>query len=139
MQDQLTGGQSNLQQQTGSLQQSQSNVQQNTGGTSTSSNVTSLLNDQPTTTQLQVQSQGQSSGIIEQPNVVDGGLSSWWLLLLFVPVLLVLAILSARSSQPSAELIAEPEPEPKVVEKPAKTPKPKPKKKQTRRKRASKA
>lgn len=137
MQDQLTSGQSSLQQQTGnSLQPNSSGLQQG-GSPSVSSNVFTVLSQDAQTGGLRVQSAQTDTSIPSQTYIPQQSPAAW-----IVPVALVAAIIIGiaiwvrfREQLAVEELIPEEAPA-EVPEKVA--PKPRTTKKTSRRKRQSK-
>lgn len=142
MQDQLTSGQTNLQQQNSNLQQGQNNFQQNAGVDTSPSSSSTLLSEPPQTNNLQVQDQGNPAETAQPATIPDGGISTLIILLIVVPTLVAALVYALFKSSP--EEASEPEPAPVPVEpepivaKQKPTKKAKKKTKQTRRQRAAK-
>lgn len=132
MQDQLTGGQTNLQQPRTDLQPVAPSLQQN--GTQTGGNATTLLSQPPTTTQLQVQSTGQSTANPTQ-NMPDDGGNFLMLAFIMFPIVVALALLQPGKRKPLTTTTLAVQTEPKNLPQP---PKSKTKKKTGKRKKSSK-
>jgi hypothetical protein len=128
MQDQLTAGSTNLQQQQGNLQQSTPNLQQSGTPTSTADTST-VLSEAAPTKQLQVTTVSNSNTTIQPDAVLQtGGSHTWLLLLLIIPVLLALyvgSLLWPRAveieevpvTEEPAEIPTPPQPEKKIKSK----------------------
>lgn len=133
MQDQLTGGQSSLQQPRTDLQQNSANLQQS-GSPTTSGNTSSVLSEAPPQGQLRVTTATTPSpSTVAAPSVHPGGNSAWlWLLL--IPLVIIAVVLIPRSPTvvSTEEPIEAPAPEPLPTAKPVK----KTKKKSTKRKKS---
>lgn len=142
MQDQLTSGQTSLQQQAGSgLQPNSSNLQQG-GSPAASSNVFTTLSQNAPNAELRVQSAQTDPNIKSQTYSPGTSLTDWVVPFAFVFAVVIAIALWIRIRNQvwdTAEEIIE-EPEPVVIEKPKKTAvKPKTTgKKTSRRKRQSK-
>lgn len=141
MQDQLTSGQTNLQNSTSSLQQNNSALQQ--GGTpATSSNATNALNQQLSGT-LTVQSAKTDPTAPSQTYTPDQASIAWLLVIVLVAVIVGTLFVwkklgDSDNSAPVAEELP-PNPEPITQNTPKKvSKKPKYKKKTTRRQRTAK-
>jgi hypothetical protein len=92
MQDQLTAGSTNLQQQQGNLQQNTPNLQQSGTPTSTA-DTSSVLSEAAPAGQLQVTTVSNSNTTVQPDAVLQHGSShGWLLLLLIIPVLVAMYI-----------------------------------------------
>jgi hypothetical protein len=125
MQDQLTGGSTNLQQQQGNLQQNTPNLQQS--GTSTSTYDTSgLLSESPPTNELRVVTTTTTAPTTVQSDTTNPGndLAWGWLILIPLVIIVVLIALWPRRLAVPAEVLLEtegpevlPAPQPKKTSK----------------------
>ena len=135
MESQLLPSKTNLQPQNNAVQQGRSGLQQ-TGGVDSTDATSTFLSQPPTTSQLQVQDQGQA---VEAARVnagsADVSLALW--LLLFSVVLIVTGFIIQRlSAKPQPKTVI---PDQDSVQKvPTQAKSSKPKKKQSRKKRAAK-
>jgi hypothetical protein len=134
MQDQLTGGQSSLQQQQGNLQQNTSNLQQS-GSPTTSGDTSSVLSEAAPQGQLRVTTATSPTPSKVVPSTVQPGSNGAWLWLLLIPLVIIAIALIPRSlvAAPEVEPIEDPALSPTPVAKPLK----KTKKKSTKRKKSS--
>ena len=135
MESQLLPSKTNLQPQNNAIQQGRSGLQQ-TGGVDSTDATSTFLSQPPTTSQLQVQDQGQA---VEAARVnagsADVSLALW--LLLFSVVLIVTGFIIQRlSAKPQPKTVIPDQDPVQKVTTPAKSSKPK--KKQSRKKRAAK-
>ena len=106
MQDQLTGGGTNLQQQQGNLQQNTPNLQQS--GTPTSTYDTSgILSESAPTNELRVTTTTSANPSTIQPDVANPGNDiAWgWLILIPLVVIVMLIALWPRKLAVPAELL----------------------------------
>ncbi len=137
MQDQLTGGQSSLQQPRSDLQQNTTNLQQS-GSPTSAGNTSSVLSEAPPSSQLRVSTAASPTPSTVAPSTVHPGSNVVWLWLLIIP-LAVLALLLIPQ-KPAAEILPPivDEPEPLPVSTPPTQATKKTKKKSTKRKKSSK-
>lgn len=107
MQNQLAGGQSDLQQQSSNLQQTQSNLQQNAGSAGSYSGSSAVLSQPDTGQQLQVQNQG-TPATTPTPNALpDNGVSVLMVLLVILPAVIALAAYALLRPRPAQTEVAD--------------------------------
>lgn len=138
MQDQLTGGQSNLQQPKSDLQQNTPNLQQSGTGTTTD-NVSGLLSESAPSGVLRVSTANSSESTIKPDAAVYHANHAAWLLPLGILLLVIASYMAfvlwpRRVQEQLPEALDQPvEPAPAVTPKPTK---PKTKKKSQKRKKS---
>ena len=132
MQDQLTGGQSSLQQPRSDLQQNTSNLQQS-GTPTTAGNTASVLSESAPQGQLKVSTATTPTPSSVTPSTVEPGGNTALLWLLIIPVVLIIAILASprTKGQEVVELVDDP-----VLPEPAAPPAKRTKKKSSKRKKS---
>lgn len=138
MQDQLTGGQSNLQQPKGDLQQNTPNLQQSGTGTTTD-NVSGILSESAPSGSLRVSTATSSDTSITPGSAIPNGGSTSWVLPALVALVLVASyvvfVLWPRKIQEQLPEVLDLPVEPQPVVNPQ-PPKPKHKKKSPKRKKS---
>lgn len=124
MQDQLTGGNTNLQQQQGNLQQNTPNLQQSGTPTATS-NVSGLLSENAQTSQLQVTTVSNSNSTIQPDSTLASAGSNSWLLPLLIIVTLIVAYIAYTIMRRMNQIVVMEPAEELPASEPVQAPKPK--------------